>query len=117
MMGMGRLDEIVIDCTEPARLVRFWAAVLGGRPVDRSPDWSYVDPPGGQPRLAFQAVPEKKDNKKNRLHLDIEVADITTVRGQLVHLGAKVVGGIQADEQGAFQVLRDPEGNEFCLVR
>jgi predicted enzyme related to lactoylglutathione lyase len=117
MTALGRLDEIVIDCVEPARLARFWAAVLGGHPVDRHSGWSYVDPPDGQPRIAFQAVPERRHPQKNRLHLDIYVPDIGTVRDQLVLLGAEAVGEVQKDPQGAFQVMRDPEGNEFCLVR
>ena len=115
--GMGRLDEIVVDCADPARLARFWAALLGGCPVDRAPDWSYVDPPGSQPRLAFQRVPESKQSPKNRLHLDIDVPDIAAVRAALVGHGAQVVGEVQTDDQGAFQVMLDPEGNEFCLVR
>jgi predicted enzyme related to lactoylglutathione lyase len=116
-MGMGRLDEIVVDCADPARLARFWAALLGGSPVDREQDWSYVDPPGGQPRLAFQLVPERKQGPKNRLHLDIDVADIARIRAALVELGAQALGEVQQDAQGAFQVMLDPEGNEFCLVR
>jgi predicted enzyme related to lactoylglutathione lyase len=119
MTALGRLDEIVIDCAEPARLARFWAGLLGGHPVDRSAGWSYVDPPDGQPRLAFQAVPEAREGRKtakNRIHLDIEVPDIVTVCAQLVRLGAEAVGDVQKDPQGAFQVMRDPEGNEFCLV-
>lgn len=120
MTALGRLDEIVIDCAAPARLARFWSGVLGGQPVDRGPEWSYVDPPGGQPRIAFQAVPEARQGQKtakNRLHLDVEVSDIVTVREHLVRLGAEAVGDVQKDPQGAFQVMRDPEGNEFCLVR
>ncbi len=115
--GMGRLDEIVVDCADPVRLARFWAALVGGCPVDREPDWSYVDPPGGQPRLAFQLVPEGKEGRKNRLHLDIDVADIAQARAALVRLGAEPVGEVRQDAQGAFQVMLDPEGNEFCLVR
>jgi predicted enzyme related to lactoylglutathione lyase len=116
-LGIGRLDEIVVDCADPAGLVRFWAALLGGSPVDRAGDWSYVDPPGGQPRLAFQAVPEGKPGRKNRLHLDIDVADIALVRAALLRIGAVAVGEVQRDAEGAFQVMLDPEGNEFCLVR
>lgn len=115
--GLGRLDEIVVDCSDPGRLVRFWAVLMGGFPVDRSVDWSYLDPPGGQPRLAFQAVAEGKESKKNRLHLDIEVDDIPTVRAELIVRGAEAVGEVQHDAEGAFQVMLDPEGNEFCLVR
>ena len=116
-LGMGRLDEIVVDCADPPRLARFWAELLGGSPVDRESDWSYVDPPGGQPRLAFQLVPEGKGSRKNRLHLDIDVAEIAPVRAALLRLGAQAVGEVQQDAQGAFQVMLDPEGNEFCLVR
>ncbi|MEV6651657.1 VOC family protein [Streptomyces sp. NPDC051219] len=36
----ARVEEIVFDCAEPADLVRFWAALLGGDPVDRNADWS-----------------------------------------------------------------------------
>jgi predicted enzyme related to lactoylglutathione lyase len=115
--GLGRLDEIVVDCADPARLARFWAVLVGGSPVDRAPDWSYVDPPGGQPRLAFQLVPEGKQSRKNRLHLDIDVPDIAAVRAALLELGGQSVGEVQKDDQGAFQVMLDPEGNEFCLVR
>ena len=106
-----------MDCAEPADLARFWALLLGGHPVDREPDWSYVDPPDGQPRIAFQRVPEAKPGRKNRLHLDVVVDDIDQARERLLDCGARAVGEVRVDAQGAFQVMRDPEGNEFCLVR
>jgi len=111
----ARLDQIVVDCQEPARLVRFWAALLGGEPVDRAMGWSHVEPPGFA-RLAFQPVPEAK-SVKNRLHLDIEVDDIPAAVDRAVNLGAVIVSELIADEQGGFQVLRDPAGNEFCFVQ
>ncbi|TDQ52217.1 VOC family protein [Actinorugispora endophytica] len=113
-MAVGELDEIVVDCADPASLAVFWARVLGGEPVDRSPDWSYVDPPG-QTRVAFQRVPEPKSGK-NRLHIDVAVADIHAASAELAALGARLVGGIVTDTAGSFQVLLDPEGNEFCAV-
>lgn len=112
---LGRIETIVVDCAEPARLVRFWAMVLGGQPVDRSDAWSYVDPPSPSVRFAFQRVPEGKQGK-NRLHLDIAVMDIEACAARLEKEGATLVGGLVADEQGRFQVMRDPEGNEFCLT-
>jgi predicted enzyme related to lactoylglutathione lyase len=111
----ARLDEVVFDCADQVRLVRFWAAVLGGEPVDRDHDWSYVDPPGGRLRLAFQRVPEGK-TVKNRLHLDVQVDDIDAERTRLAAAGARAVTDMRTDSHGRFQVMLDPEGNEFCLV-
>jgi hypothetical protein len=110
----ARLEQIVVDSREPARLVRFWAGLLGGEPVDRALGWSHVRPPGFA-RLAFQPVPEAKAGK-NRLHLDIEVDDVRAAVAQAVALGAVAVGAQVTDEQGTFQVMADPEGNEFCFV-
>ncbi|WP_418955796.1 VOC family protein [Streptomyces tritici] len=110
----AKVSELVVDCADPAALVRFWAALLGGDPVDRGPDWSYVEPPGFV-RLAFQQVPEGKA-VKNRLHLDLESGDVAAAADAAERLGAVRVGGVVADPQGDFQVMRDPEGNEFCFV-
>ncbi|MGW0118650.1 VOC family protein [Streptomyces sp. NPDC003327] len=110
----AHVQEIVLDCGDPAALVRFWAGLLGGEPVDRSADWSYVDPPGFV-RIAFQRVPEGK-TAKNRVHLDLEVPDPGRAADEVLARGAARVGGLVTDEQGSFQVMRDPEGNEFCFV-
>lgn len=110
----AHLHQIVVDCREPKALARFWARVLGGDPVDRARDWSHVDLPGFA-RLAFQPVPESKA-AKNRLHLDIAVDDIEAAVIEAVGLGAATVGEAVTDDQGAFQAMLDPEGNEFCFV-
>lgn len=109
-----RLEQIVIDSDDPSRLVRFWAGLLGGEPVDREHGWSHVEPPHAI-RMSFQPVPEGKD-VKNRLHLDFEVDDIEAAVVKAVNLGATREGLVHTDEKGSFQVMRDPEGNEFCFV-
>ncbi|NKE56092.1 VOC family protein [Lentzea sp. PSKA42] len=109
-----RLEQIVIDSNDPSRLVRFWAEMLGAEPVNREHGWAHVAPAGGV-RMSFQPVPERKD-VKNRLHLDFEVDDIEAAVVKAVNLGASREGLIVTDEQGSFQVMRDPEGNEFCFV-
>ncbi|MFF4170644.1 VOC family protein [Streptomyces sp. NPDC001744] len=110
----AHVQEIVFDCADPAALVRFWAGLLGGTPVDRSGDWSFVDPPGSA-RLAFQRVPEGKA-VKNRVHLDLRVEEPVRAAEEALPLGAVRVGDPVTDAQGTFQVMRDPEGNEFCFV-
>jgi Glyoxalase-like domain len=87
--------------------------------------WALIDPAGNGPRLYFQRVPEGK-TAKNRVHLDVRVAgpDVTGEgRERLVseHVSRLVaVGGAVAWEldevRGRCTVMRDPEGNEFCVA-
>ncbi|MCW4459947.1 VOC family protein [Microbacterium sp. MPKO10] len=91
---MGRF-QIVIDCTDPELLARFWAEALHYQlepPPEGFDDWndywrsvgvpedelgvdfdSIVDPSGQGPRIWFQIVPEKK-SLKNRLHIDVRAS-------------------------------------------
>ncbi|WP_327129425.1 VOC family protein [Streptomyces sp. NBC_01727] len=110
----AHLHQIVVDCREPKALGRFWAHLLNADPVDRARDWSHLELPGIA-RLAFQPVPESKATK-NRLHLDIAVDDIGAAVTEAVCLGAAKVGETVSDDQGSFQAMLDPEGNEFCFV-
>ena len=85
-----------------------------------------VDPGGAGPSLTFLKVPESKV-VKNRLHLDIKAAGrdapqevreprITGTVRRLVAAGATVVEEITADGVLSHVTMRDPEGNEFCVV-
>lgn len=113
---LGSLDEIVFDCADPVALSDFWHAVLGGaQPTHRSADWSFFDSAGGL-RIAFQRVPEGK-SAKNRVHLDVAVEDVPAAAQEAVTLGAALSGALHSDAVGTFQVLLDPEGNEWCVVR
>ena len=111
---IGSIDEVVIDCAQPAVLAAFWARVLGGEPVERDEAWWYVVPPGWT-QLSFQKVPEGK-TVKNRLHLDVRVGDVEAAAVQAEALGARRVGAVHRARAGSFQVLLDPEGNEWCVV-
>jgi predicted enzyme related to lactoylglutathione lyase len=113
--AVGRLHEIVVDCLDPTALAVFWSAVLGVDGEVRNPDWVTVRDPLSGVKVAFQGVPEPKQGK-NRLHLDVEVSDLGPATARCVALGASVVGGVVGDDHGAFQVMLDPEGHEFCLV-
>ncbi len=110
------LCEVVIDCADPATLAAFWSHVLGGAARIRSDEWATVrDPwPGGM-LVAFQRVPEAKA-VKNRVHLDIWSDDIAADCARLCGSGGSAIGPIMTDPAGSFQVMVDPEGNEFCLV-
>ena len=114
MNPIGTLDEIVVDCRDPQRLAPFWLSVLGGNLVRESAEWVSIRTATGVP-MAFQRVPESKAGK-NRLHLDVEVVDLALACAATVAQGATVFGRIHHDAYGSFQVMLDPEGNEFCFV-
>lgn len=111
---IGSIDEVVIDCAQPGLLAAFWARVLGGEPVERDPAWWFILPPGWT-QLSFQRVPEPK-TVKNRVHLDVRVDDVEAAATRAEELGARRVGPVHHDTAGSFQVLLDPEGNEWCVV-
>ncbi len=88
------------------------------------------DPDGLRPPIWFQQVPETKAGK-NRLHLDLyptgrdntlpqqQRIDIVEAKvAELVELGASVERRTRDDnpeDPVYFVVMRDPEGNEFCI--
>ena len=117
-----RLVQVVIDAADPAGLARFWAAALGwevGVEDDEEIDvwprgYSYPDPVALP--LVFLAGPEAKTGK-NRIHLDLasqSEADQTAQVERLLGLGATRADIGQGDVP--WQVLADPEGNEFCVL-
>jgi len=59
-------------------------------------------------------VPEPK-TVKNRVHLDLGTVDYDAAVARTVGLGATPASDVYDGD--AFAVFRDPEGNEFCLLR
>ncbi|MGE3590286.1 MAG: VOC family protein, partial [Ilumatobacteraceae bacterium] len=111
------LAHITFDCHDAAKLAGFWSAAIG-RPVDdgAAPFFSSIGFPAepGQQAWLFLQVPEGK-SAKNRMHLDLTATDRDAEVTRLVGLGATEVD--QHDEYGhQWTVMRDPEGNEFCVA-
>ncbi|MEO5807748.1 VOC family protein [Devosia sp.] len=122
---MGLIQEIVFDCDRPAKLAAFWVELLDGyaiRPYDQveiarlatlgfTPDTDptvMVDGPG--PSFCFQNVDGRRyDN--NRVHFDIAVTNRSGEVDRLKEAGAEVVRVLPT-----YTVLKDPEGNQFCLL-
>ncbi|MEU6987516.1 VOC family protein [Streptomyces sp. NPDC046324] len=134
--------QLTIDCADPQRLVRFWAAAL--RYVPQPPPEGYetwraywaslgvpeeeltegagelpesvVDPKGVGPRIWFQQVPEPK-TVKNRLHLDLKVGGGREV--PLALRRARVDGEVARLMGLGATVLSasdGPEGTDFYAV-
>jgi catechol 2,3-dioxygenase-like lactoylglutathione lyase family enzyme len=117
------LTCVTVDCADPAALAAFWNEALGWGGVAVAEDGSGVvcGPPGGGAYLEFVRVPEGKV-VKNRLHLGCSGGSLDELEEELRRLQA--LGATVAWEESfppavaaryRNLVLRDPEGNEFCL--
>jgi predicted enzyme related to lactoylglutathione lyase len=108
------IRSLTFDCADPRVVAPFWAAALGYRLEGTDQQMGIaVDPAGRRPRLLFLRVPEPKA-AKNRLHLDLRGGDMDAEVARLVSLGAAVVQTFEKPGD-VFTVMRDPEGNEFCV--
>ena len=104
-----------VDCADPPALARWWSRLLGGQvELDEDGDATRATPQAELFGIDFFRVPEAK-TVQNRLHLDLRSADLAEATAQAVALGATQADDIY--DGGRWQVLRDPEGNEFCLLR
>jgi predicted enzyme related to lactoylglutathione lyase len=115
-----RIQCLVVDAHDCERLARFWSAALGWRiTVETDEEWA-IEPPAGSPEadvapdILFVRVPDEK-TVKNRLHLDLRPVDQQAQVQRLVDLGAHRVD-IGQPEDVSWVVMRDPEGNEFCVL-
>jgi hypothetical protein len=102
---------VTFDCVNVDRVAGFWSEALGwARLGDR-----VVRPDNGV-FLEFIRVPEPK-TVKNRLHLGLSAVELDAEVARLVALGATVAWEEEFPEGWPFRnvVLRDVEGNEFCL--
>lgn len=115
--------NVTFDCTDPRLVGRFWASVTGYRVLDERDDFVRLRAPDerGPRHLLFFRVPERKSGK-NRVHVDLASREPDTEVARLLELGASLVD--PPDENGPrwregngtrWVVMRDPEGNEFCI--
>ena len=110
--AVSGIAALAIDCHDPPEQARWWGRLLGG-PVEVDADGdATLHAPGLV--IDFDRVPEAK-SVKNRLHLDLRSTDLAAATEQALALGATRADDVY--DGGRWQVLRDPEGNEFCLLR
>jgi hypothetical protein len=114
----ARFKDLCLDAGDQQSLADWWCAAMGYvrrdtlRPPEpgwtRPAEWPVpiADPAGRGPDIWIVPVPEGKTTK-NRMHLDV-IGDTE----ELIALGATVVR--RQDDDIDWDVLADPEGNEFC---
>lgn len=140
----ARIANVSIHAEDPAALARFWSAAMGypeptGWPADevaelkaaglsdeditaRAEAWD--DDPNHQ-RFYFSRYGRER-RQRNRMHIDLTpfddrratVAEVRAESERLVALGAtieKVLDGFWGPFHEFAIMMRDPEGNEFCV--
>jgi predicted enzyme related to lactoylglutathione lyase len=112
---MLRLDHVTFACEDSRPLAEFWAAVLGYE-TEPSGDDCFARGEEG-PELFFKRMP-KSPTIELPIHLDVNVPDRETELERLLGLGAKLVETKShsiGDLSEIWTVMRDPEGNGFCI--
>lgn len=115
--------NVTFDAREPRALARFWSAVTGYTVEEERDDFVRLRAPDrrGVRHILFFWVGDPTPGK-NRVHVDLAARDPAAEIDRLVGLGASLVdesvNGKPRWREGngtRWVVLRDPEGNEFCI--
>jgi hypothetical protein len=117
-----RITELVLDCTDPEALARWWCEVLDWVELDRDDEGSIEIGPAdrsatGVPTLVLNRSSDPRRGKLP-LHFDVNATDRDqdAELERLLALGARPADVGQTGQE-SWYVLQDPEGNEFCLLR
>jgi predicted enzyme related to lactoylglutathione lyase len=114
-MTRNLLNTINIDV--PAAVaeetVAFWSSALGATPLrTKMPQYTILQHAADPNRLVIQTV----DDGPGGVHFDVHTDDLAAEVERLVGIGATLVDDQWKDHPGSWVIMRDPAGNEFCLV-
>jgi catechol 2,3-dioxygenase-like lactoylglutathione lyase family enzyme len=109
---------VVINVQDMERAVAFWSAALGYR--QREDRWDpkfmmLIDPNNRRLPVSLQ-ITAAPPQEPVRVHLDLYTDEQQLHVERLVALGATGVDDWPYPEDADFVVLRDPDGNEFCVI-
>src|SRR6187402_1792564 len=140
----ARIANVTIHAENPAALAKFWSEVFGYPEQQWDPDEvaelkaagltddditaraiAWDDDPA-HPRFYFTRYTGHERRQRNRMHLDITPSadrhatreEVEAERDRLLALGATVekeLDGSWGPHEEFAIMMRDPEGNEFCL--
>jgi predicted enzyme related to lactoylglutathione lyase len=112
-----RLQHVTFSCDDPGRVSEFWAALLAYELAAAGSSWLATDPRGEDVTLLFNKMP-KSETIEVPIHLDINVPDREAALDRVLELGGSLVvtKSFEIGELGdSTTIMRDPEGNGFCL--
>jgi predicted enzyme related to lactoylglutathione lyase len=115
----SRVAHFVIDVDDLDQGIEFWSAALDAteEPVSEQSRHIYrkLRLPDSEIRVLLQRTDDPKMSKE-RMHLDLESDDIEAEVRRLEALGA-TRHDHQRERGYDFWVMRDPWGNEFCVLQ
>jgi predicted enzyme related to lactoylglutathione lyase len=118
-MHRSRVCHFVIDVSDLERGAEFWAAALGAAEDRISPGSRHIYRrlrlPDSEIRVLLQKTDDDKVSKE-RMHIDLETDDVEAEVERLEALGA-TRWNHQRARGFDFWVMRDPWGNEFCVLQ
>jgi catechol 2,3-dioxygenase-like lactoylglutathione lyase family enzyme len=113
-----KIGSIVIDCSNFDKMLAFWQEALHYVPREPAKDgWVVLrDPEGRNPNVSLNHDPERVRRGRNRLHLDLYTDNRKDEVKRLLKIGAtRHPQTYEPDDD--FRVLKDPDGNLFCVVQ
>ena len=114
-----RIGSTVINCSDIETMTDFWTRALALTPSRRDPGDDFRVLRGERVNLSLQ-VAAAPVTGRDQMHLDLYADGAEGPDGmeaeveRLVGLGATWVRE-DRDPEDTYVVLRDPEGNEFCV--
>lgn len=129
-MAIGQLRCHVIDVDDLAIAEAFWSEVTGKRVIPSVFPGRYSYLGQAEPwrhEVILHLVKTRKGPQPNRSHVDIWVRDVDKAIGEIEAIGGSVWRAPTIyPRPGSFpgvaptidwSVMRDPFGNEFCVIR
>jgi catechol 2,3-dioxygenase-like lactoylglutathione lyase family enzyme len=117
-VGDLHVGTVVVNVQDMRRAVDFWSAALGYRPRESTwdPEFMMLEHPEGQGLPVSLQRAGGPPREAVRLHLDLYTSEQDRHVRRLVELGATRVDDWPYPDDADFVVLRDPDGNEFCVI-
>jgi catechol 2,3-dioxygenase-like lactoylglutathione lyase family enzyme len=116
--GDLHLATVVINVQDMNHAGGFWTAALGyvRREQDRDPEFMMLIDPAGRRLPVSVQLAESPPEEPVRVHRDLYTSEQARQVGRLVGLGATRVDRWPSPDGADFVVMRDPDGNEFCVI-
>jgi catechol 2,3-dioxygenase-like lactoylglutathione lyase family enzyme len=111
-----RLGSTVVNVADLEVMTDFWSAALGLTPSHRNSDDDFRVLRGADVNLSLQ-LSTSPVSARDQMHLDLYADDEEVEAARLESLGAARVRRSDEDPDDVYVVMRDPEGNEFCVCR